>query len=53
MGSYEVLPGGELRRYSMSYAEELRPLKEERARPMKLPAWEGGGEAKAGRALLP
>ena len=26
MGSYEVLPSGELRRHSLSYAEELRPL---------------------------
>jgi predicted metal-dependent enzyme (double-stranded beta helix superfamily) len=26
MGAYEVLPGGELRRHAMSYAEELRPL---------------------------
>jgi predicted metal-dependent enzyme (double-stranded beta helix superfamily) len=26
MGAYEILPGGELRRHSMSYAEELRPL---------------------------
>ncbi len=26
MGSYEVLPGGELRRHALSYAEELRPL---------------------------
>jgi len=26
MGAYEVLPSGELRRWSMSYAEELRPI---------------------------
>jgi hypothetical protein len=26
MGSYEVLPDGGLRRHSLSYAEELRPL---------------------------
>ena len=26
MGAYEVLPTGELRRWSLSYAEELRPL---------------------------
>jgi predicted metal-dependent enzyme (double-stranded beta helix superfamily) len=26
MGAYEVHPGGELRRHSLSYAEELRPL---------------------------
>jgi hypothetical protein len=26
MGAYEVLPGGELARHSMSYVEELRPL---------------------------
>jgi predicted metal-dependent enzyme (double-stranded beta helix superfamily) len=26
MGAYEVQPDGELRRHSMSYAEELRPL---------------------------
>jgi predicted metal-dependent enzyme (double-stranded beta helix superfamily) len=26
MGSYEILPGGELRRHALSYAEELRPL---------------------------
>ena len=26
MGAYEVLEGGELRRHSLSYAEELRPL---------------------------
>jgi predicted metal-dependent enzyme (double-stranded beta helix superfamily) len=26
MGAYEVRPDGELRRHSMSYAEELRPL---------------------------
>lgn len=24
-GAYEILPGGGLRRHSMSYAEELRP----------------------------
>ena len=28
MGAYEVAPGGELRRHSISYAEELRPLAE-------------------------
>jgi hypothetical protein len=27
MGAYEVLPTGELRRWSLSYAEELRPLR--------------------------
>ena len=26
MGAYEILQGGELRRHSLSYAEELRPL---------------------------
>ena len=26
MGAYEVRPGGELRRHSVSYAEELRPI---------------------------
>jgi predicted metal-dependent enzyme (double-stranded beta helix superfamily) len=26
MGAYETAPGGELRRHSISYAEELRPL---------------------------
>ena len=26
MGAYEVKPGGELQRHSISYAEELRPL---------------------------
>jgi predicted metal-dependent enzyme (double-stranded beta helix superfamily) len=26
MGAYEILSGGELRRHSLSYAEELRPL---------------------------
>ena len=26
MGAYEIRPGGELRRHSISYAEELRPL---------------------------
>jgi hypothetical protein len=26
MGSYVVEPGGTLRRFSVSYAEELRPL---------------------------
>jgi predicted metal-dependent enzyme (double-stranded beta helix superfamily) len=26
MGSYELLPTGELRRWSLSYAEELRPI---------------------------
>jgi hypothetical protein len=26
MGAYEICPGGELRRHSVSYAEELRPL---------------------------
>ena len=26
MGAYEILPGGELRRHSLSYAEELKPL---------------------------
>jgi predicted metal-dependent enzyme (double-stranded beta helix superfamily) len=34
MGAYEILPGGELRRHSLSYAEELRPLAgEETLRP--------------------
>jgi len=28
MGAYDVAPGGTLRRHSMSYAEELRPLDE-------------------------
>jgi predicted metal-dependent enzyme (double-stranded beta helix superfamily) len=28
MGTYEVAPGGTLRRHSVSYAEELRPLAE-------------------------
>ena len=28
MGAYEVSPDGTLRRHSMSYAEELRPLDE-------------------------
>jgi predicted metal-dependent enzyme (double-stranded beta helix superfamily) len=28
MGAYEVLAGGELRRHSLSYAEELRPFGE-------------------------
>jgi predicted metal-dependent enzyme (double-stranded beta helix superfamily) len=28
MGAYEVTPGGALRRHSVSYAEELRPLAE-------------------------
>ncbi len=28
MGAYEVKPGGELARHSVSYAEELRPLNE-------------------------
>jgi hypothetical protein len=32
MGAYEVLASGVLRRWSLSYAEELRPLEEERAR---------------------
>jgi hypothetical protein len=27
MGAYEVLPTGELRRWSLSYAEELRPIR--------------------------
>jgi len=26
MGAYEILEGGELRRHSLSYAEELRPM---------------------------
>ena len=26
MGTYEVRPGGELARHSVSYAEELRPI---------------------------
>ena len=26
MGAYEIAPTGELRRHSVSYAEELRPL---------------------------
>ncbi len=26
MGAYEISPGGQLRRHSVSYAEELRPL---------------------------
>jgi hypothetical protein len=26
MGTYEIARGGELRRHSISYAEELRPL---------------------------
>jgi predicted metal-dependent enzyme (double-stranded beta helix superfamily) len=29
MGAYEILPGGQLRRHAMSYAEELRPLESE------------------------
>ncbi len=34
MGAYEVLPGGELRRHALSYAEELRPFEgEEVLRP--------------------
>ena len=33
MGAYEVSPDGTLRRHSMSYAEELRPL-DERAAPL-------------------
>jgi hypothetical protein len=34
MAAYEILPGGELRRHSLSYAEELRPLAgEETLRP--------------------
>jgi predicted metal-dependent enzyme (double-stranded beta helix superfamily) len=34
MGAYEVLPGGELRRHALSYAEELRPFAgEELLRP--------------------
>jgi predicted metal-dependent enzyme (double-stranded beta helix superfamily) len=34
MGAYEILAGGELRRHSLSYAEELRPLSGgERLRP--------------------
>jgi hypothetical protein len=28
MGAYEIADSGELRRHSMSYAEELRPLTE-------------------------
>jgi len=28
MGAYEIAPGGALRRHSVSYAEELRPLAE-------------------------
>ena len=28
MGAYEVAESGELRRHSVSYAEELRPLSE-------------------------
>jgi hypothetical protein len=28
MGAYEIRPSGELRRHSISYAEELRPLAE-------------------------
>jgi hypothetical protein len=31
MGAYEIRPGGELRRHSISYAEELRPLAESAA----------------------
>jgi predicted metal-dependent enzyme (double-stranded beta helix superfamily) len=31
MGAYEVSPDGTLRRHSMSYAEELRPLEEQLA----------------------
>ena len=31
MGAYEVSPDGTLRRHSMSYAEELRPLDEDAA----------------------
>jgi predicted metal-dependent enzyme (double-stranded beta helix superfamily) len=34
MGAYEILSGGELRRHSLSYAEELRPFAgEEMLRP--------------------
>jgi hypothetical protein len=28
MGAYEIATDGELRRHSMSYAEELRPIAE-------------------------
>jgi hypothetical protein len=43
MGAYEVLPTGELRRWSLSYAEELRPDRRmKRARSdLKLPPGRG------------
>ena len=31
MGAYEISPGGTLRRHSVSYAEELRPLADDTA----------------------
>jgi hypothetical protein len=42
MGAYEVLPTGELRRWSLSYAEELRPFGHEKG-PLTEEAstWEG------------
>jgi hypothetical protein len=42
MGAYEVLPTGELRRWSLSYAEELRPI-EKKTGPLAEEAltWEG------------
>jgi hypothetical protein len=42
MGAYEVLPTGELRRWSLSYAEELRPI-ETKEGPLAEEAstWEG------------
>jgi len=56
MGAYEVTPAGELRRYSMSYAEELRPIgaEGEGARPNEASGLGGGrrGESEAGPSPL-
>ena len=41
MGAYEVLPSGELRRWSLSYAEELRPIGHKEGPPTGASTWEG------------
>jgi hypothetical protein len=51
MGAYEVLPTGELRRWSLSYAEELRPIGATKGEgPLALEAltWEGEEGRKRG-----
>ena len=51
MGAYEIGAGGELRRHSVSYAEELRPL-EEPVSPSRRPAVPAHAARYGGRVIL-